>query len=187
MNFLYEKHKRLSILLLPYSISTNLTPAISGCHRTPALWKVRKILKSKGSHSRKSFKPVSYQLSGYDHIPSWHCAAFVSAWQTVLLYVLNVVQILGNEGYKPPHILLIGQVVKPQSNFSLSHTSQGFAFLPSLPLLVSIGSFLFIPKLWKAFPSQKFFHLVLSCKGASLAQFGVCSYHTGQQWDTPVM
>lgn len=48
----------------------------------------------------------------------------------------------------------------------------------SLHSLVSLASFLSIPKLWKAFPAQKykfsFLPLVLVCKGGSLSQFRVC-------------
>lgn len=98
---LNEKHKGLSIILLPYSISTNLTPAISGCHKTPALRKVRKELKSKGSQNWRKFQTwlMSALCLWWTFPPDttpWHSVGFVSVWERLLMYVLNIVQILGN-------------------------------------------------------------------------------------------
>lgn len=113
INFMNEKHKGLNILLLPYSIPTNPTPAISGCHRTPALPKVRKELKSKGSHSWGKFQTwlvsVLCLWCSFPPVTTLWPAAFVSAWEKVLVFILNIVQILGNESYKPPNIPLTGR------------------------------------------------------------------------------
>lgn len=94
------------------------------------------------------------------------------------MYILNIVQILGNQGYKPHNILLFGEVVKPQSNFSLSQTSQGVCISLFTPIVSvnkefslyfpSFGNFSFTEIQVFIFASSLF------CKGGSLSQFRVC-------------
>lgn len=99
---LNEKLKGLSIILLPYSISTNLTPAISRWHKTPALRKARKELKSKGSQNWRKFQTwlmsvlCLWWTFPLDTTTLWHSVGFVSVWERLLIYVLNIVQILEN-------------------------------------------------------------------------------------------
>lgn len=77
INFMNERHKGLRILFLPYSICTNLTPANSTCLKPPALWKVRKELKSKGSHNWGKFQAwlIPILCLWFPPVTAlWHCA-----------------------------------------------------------------------------------------------------------------
>lgn len=82
----------------------------------------------------------------------------------------------GDQGYKPPNILLTGQVVKPQSNFSPSQTSQGVCISLSTPI-VSIRIFSLLPSFGNfSFREIQVFIFAsnLFCKGGSLSYFRVC-------------
>lgn len=105
------------------------------------------------------------------HIPSCHSPVTLSclcvSLGKVLVCVLNIAQILGIGAIT---ILLVGQVVKAQSNSSPSQTSWGFAFLPSLQLLSVSKEFSLYSQALETLPSQKcrslFLHLVYSVRVA---------------------
>lgn len=171
--------------------STNLAPAILECHKTPALKKVRKELKSKGSHNWRKFQTwLTSVLCLWCTFPPdttlWHCAAFVSVWEKLLKYVLNIVQIWGIRAINHPIFYWLGRWWNHRATSHFLRQLRGLHFS-----LHSTWEFLFITKLCKyRFP---FLCLNVFCKGGSLSQFRVwlgqrsCPYHTGHKWDIPVM